>query len=1317
MCASAPAHALQAIPVEAGKDRIDITALGDHYEGRGDRLQIETAAGADGVSGRMEVKALAAGTNPNWVVFAIHNPTDRAVERWLTAERYQLIGSGFVLPDLDQPRLSSVTPSVGYVPERVPNDRTDIFKISIGPGQTITYVAEISSERFPLLTMWEPIALEKKLRDRSLFNGILIGITALLAIFLTAIFAANHKAIFPTAALIAWSVLAYLCVDFGFWQKIFQLDAGDNAFYRAAAEAAIAASLAMFLYTFLRLGRWDSIFKFLLLLWLAGQLAIVGGSVLDPKLASTLARGSFLFIAGLGTLSIFYQSLRGDDRALSLVPSWLLFLVWLFAAALAVSGRLNGDIVASSLVSGLVLILLLIGFTVTQFAFRSFEPLYGGSQNDMQSRSMAIDAAGAAIFEWHSRRDEIKTGQPIEELLGLKPGQLSARVEDWTKHLHSSDREKFRLALWSLQQKNSGALQMDLRLRHADGSYRWFELRGQTLPQTDQRSLRCLGLLRDITHVRRAHERLVQDAVHDALTGLPNRELFLDRLGSAMLRAQQEQTAKPTVIVIDIDRFKGVNEQMGVIVGDSLLLTLARRLSRHLGAQDTLARVGGDQFAVMILSEQDPREIAGLAERIRRSLRSPIKIAGKDVVLTGSIGIAELSGGQASAAAMMTEAETAMYRAKRGGSDRMELFRPEMREEADAHRLSPEDLKRAIDRKAIVLHYEPIVRLANDELIGFEALFGLEVPKIGTLSAADLIAVAEGGGLLTELVSHLLDRVMRETARWQKELPRTGEPLFALMNLTSRQLFRQDIVQEIRLVLGRETAAKGSLRLAIDERLVLENPERATEVLDWLTGAGAILVLDNFGAGYSSINHLSRLKFEYFRIFSGHIAQAHVDAEGAGVVKSMVGLAQSLGKRAMASGVDQGEDASFLRSIGCEAGQGYFYDEPRNDRDVTDLLRTIRKTERRGEPLGWGLAKKLFGQGDTAADTPAKAAKAAIPPVEPPRRDGKTARPKPQGEGQRPNGNGAPRPQNGVALKPLSGGSPPNGARPNGANGEGNAAAHAGRRLPPVRRLPLPNGGAPEPVARAAVAETEQVPEVKSGGALWPDRSEFVADAAPANWLITERAPQAFAPVASVLADAMPVEMVASGMEPVDSGVLIETLSQPMVPPLAAAAANSPPENSSLAEAAADQPFVPAVTPLAAAEPPNQTEPPAAGSREALTALIASAMSSASFAEPPLEAADPEIAERAPPVEPPAGLATFRRRSPDADAPLEIMPESSPAETPPAEPAPLSLFRRIAQVHGTARPLPSAHSQDEKSRAELDASLAASKPEGGTSAG
>jgi len=976
---AAPAFALKPIVVSPDQDRIEITTLGDAYEGRGDSLMVETAAAVDGTSGRISVKAATPGTNPNWMVFALTNPTDKPIERWLTADRYTVSGSGIVWPDLDARRIESVTPSIGFVPQRIRSDRADIFSVTLEPGQTITYVAELSSERFARIFLWKPLEYEVKVRDRQLFNGIMLGLAALTAIFLTAIFAANHKLIFPAAALVSWCVLAYLCVDFGFFHKLFNMKPEDNAVYRAAAEASMAASLVMFLHAFLRLGLSHGLVRMLSLVWILAQLSLVAVAAIDPRLAATFARFSFAGIGGVGALLTLYLAIRGQDRALHLVPTWILFLTWIFLAGVTLTGRLGGDAFVSALVAGLVMVVLLIGFTVTQFAFRALEPLSGLSTGDNQLRSIAVDGAGSAVWEWSSRRDEIKTGSIIEEALGLNPGELNVKVEEFLQHVHPSDRERFHLMLWSVQERAGGKIRADFRMRHADNSYRWFELEAASVQTSERRNVRCVGLMREVTDSRMAQERLMHDAVHCSLTGLPNRELLNDRLNVAMLRAKADPKVRPTVFFIDVDKFKAINTSLGLVVGDSILLTVARRLQRHIGPFDTLARIGGDRFAVLFVDEQEPRELAALAERVRRSLRSPIKIASQEIVLTSSLGIAIYDGDEEASGGLLKEAEIAMYRAKRSGPDRIEIFRPEMRADHEARDTVAGQLSRALEQGRIKVLYQPIVSLATVELAGFEATVRWEHPKHGLVKLAQMLDIGDEPELMQKIGSFVLARAVQDATQWQKELPRPEDHLFIGVNVLSRASLRPELVQEVRHLLARSTLAKGSLRLEIAEQILMENPEHAVELLGQLRGAGADIVLDQFGTCFSSLVYVQRMPCDVIKMDQAVVrAAGHGEERGAQLVRAIVAMTHELGLKAVGDGIETPEDATFLRAIGCELGQGFFYGAPMSDREVLDFLRIIRKSERKLQTHGLFKAKQRSAKKRKLAEAEAEAAKVEV---------------------------------------------------------------------------------------------------------------------------------------------------------------------------------------------------------------------------------------------------------------------------------------------------------------------------------------------------
>jgi EAL domain-containing protein (putative c-di-GMP-specific phosphodiesterase class I) len=338
-----------------------------------------------------------------------------------------------------------------------------------------------------------------------------------------------------------------------------------------------------------------------------------------------------------------------------------------------------------------------------------------------------------------------------------------------------------------------------------------------------------------------------------------------------------------------------------------------------------------------------------LAERVRRSLRAPMKIARRDVVLTGSIGIAVYDGVQAQPTDLLREAETAMYRAKRSGADRIELYKPEMRGERSEREVIENDLKHAIEKRQIRVLYQPIMRLGDEQLAGFAAQVRWMNPKLGTLNAGEFMPIAEEAGMISEISTYCLERAVRQVARWHRTLPRHEDPLFVTVNISSRSLFKQELVQDIKLVIGRESVPKGCLRLEIPESLIMENPEQAIEILDWLKGLGAGISLNEFGAGYSSLAYLHRLAVDAIKIDRSLISHGSDNKSGAVVLRAAMAMSRELGKDVVAVGMDREEDVAYVRALGCDYAQGLYFGEAMTEREVMGVLNTLSKTSRRDE--------------------------------------------------------------------------------------------------------------------------------------------------------------------------------------------------------------------------------------------------------------------------------------------------------------------------------------------------------------------------------
>lgn len=932
-----PAYAVDAVSVAVDVNAIDLVRTVEFYRNRGDQLSVSTAPGTDGIVRRIEVRAREARSTPNWAVFALANETDEQIDRLLVAPHFRASGAGLYRPDLGGSRIEAITPSQGFRPDRQDSTQADIFLITLDPRSTVTFVAELRDARLPQLYLWEPDAYKETVNSFTLYQGIVIGIAGLTALFLTILFLVKGTTMLPAAAGLAWAVLAYLCIDFGFWHRVFDIAISNDRIYRACGEVVISATLLIFLFAYLNLGRWHVRFLWAAILWLLGLAVLLGLSFYDPPLAATIARGSTAGTALFGLLLIAWLSIvRRYDRAILLAPCWILLALWIAAAGATAAGALNNDVVAVALDGGLVLIVLLVGFTVMQHAFAGDAPTASSiSQGDR--RALALIGAGDVVWDWDVSRDRIYTSPECEQSLGLERGSLLGPPIRWLDYLHPSDRDRFRAVLDAILELRRGRIHEDFRLRDNEGRYRWFHLRARPVVGSDGEVIRCVGTLIDVTDMRIAQERLLHDAVHDNLTGLPNRELFLDRVSAALSRAQSEDHILPTIFVIDVDRFKQVNDAVGLTAGDSMLMTIARRLSRLLQPQDTLARLGGDQFGLILLSENQAERIALFAEGIRKAIRQPLTFSDREIFITASIGMAVYDGLYRAKEDILNDAELAVYHAKKAGADRVEAFKPSMRAGGGERLMIESELRRAVERGELRVFYQPVVRLVDQSIAGFEALVRWEHPRRGRIGPAEFIAIAEETGVIVELGLAVLQQGARQLAVWQRDYP-SLYPLTLAVNVSSRQLLRQDLVNDVRAVLDATGIEPKTLKLEVTESLVMENPEYSAQVLNQLKELGVGLSLDDFGIGYSSLSYLQRFPFDTLKI-----DRAFVHADGSGrrpaILRSIVALAHDLEMDLVAEGAETLSDGLELRQLGCVYAQGYAFGQPMSAEHATLYLR------------------------------------------------------------------------------------------------------------------------------------------------------------------------------------------------------------------------------------------------------------------------------------------------------------------------------------------------------------------------------------------
>ncbi len=535
--------------------------------------------------------------------------------------------------------------------------------------------------------------------------------------------------------------------------------------------------------------------------------------------------------------------------------------------------------------------------------------------------ALAAQGANDGLWDWDLEHNELYLSPRWKEMLGYGEAELSSSPHEWFERVYPDDLPKLQEALGAHTCSGSH-FENEHRMRHGDGTYRWMLSRGIALCAPDGRATRIAGSQTDITERKRAEDRLLHDAFHDALTGLANRALFLDRLGLSLARAKRHQGFQFAVLYLDLDRFKLINDSLGHLRGDEALVAIARNLETCVRPGDTVARLGGDEFAVLLDDLRSEIDAEGLTRRIEERLAAPVQVDGQEVYINASIGIAFGTAGYERPEELLRDADAAMYRAKALGRNRHEVFNETLHLEAlDRLRLET-DLRRAIQEGSFGLHYQPIVSLADGRVTGFEALVRWRHPAWGLVPPSQFIQVAEETGLILPIGRWVLSEACQQTQRWQREHP-SDPPLTINVNLSRRQLLQADLVEQIRRTLETTGLPPETLQLEITESAILENPEKAVELLRHLKSLDIELCVDDFGTGYSSLSSLQEFPVSVLKIDRSFIRGMGPEGKRDEIVRAVVGLAHSLHMRVVAEGVETEGQLERVRAMGCDYGQGY----------------------------------------------------------------------------------------------------------------------------------------------------------------------------------------------------------------------------------------------------------------------------------------------------------------------------------------------------------------------------------------------------------
>ncbi len=554
-----------------------------------------------------------------------------------------------------------------------------------------------------------------------------------------------------------------------------------------------------------------------------------------------------------------------------------------------------------------------------------------------ERHALAIQGANDGLWDWDARADRLYFSPRWKAMIGYTEADIGDAPGEWLGRVHPDDRAGLTQALESHMSGATQHFESEHRIQHRDGSYRWMLARGIAVRDQTGRATRVVGSQTDVTDRREAQQRLQHDALHDALTGLPNRVLFLDRLEQAIRRAQRRQPpACAAVLFLDLDRFKLVNDSLGHHVGDRLLIAVARRLESELRPGDTVARLGGDEFTILLDDVCDAREATLIAERVQHTLQEPFHLDSRELVVAASIGIA-LADPDTAPADVMRDADVAMYRAKADGKGRHAVFDARMHERV-MRRLDLEtELRRAIEAQQIDVFYQPIVQAATGRLVGFEALARWAGPDGTFVEPADFVPIAEETGLIVPLGRRVLETACRQLAEW-RELP-GGGGLTVGVNVSHRQLAEPTFALDLKEVLLATGLDPRALRLEVREHDLSREPEPTRRTLAHvLETLGVRWQIDDFGTGASSLHLLHRFPGDAVKIFGPLVSGMGHDGGSFEIVKAIVELAHNLGLEVIAEGVETAGQLEHLRVLGCEFAQGFHLSAPLKAPDARALL-------------------------------------------------------------------------------------------------------------------------------------------------------------------------------------------------------------------------------------------------------------------------------------------------------------------------------------------------------------------------------------------
>ncbi len=550
---------------------------------------------------------------------------------------------------------------------------------------------------------------------------------------------------------------------------------------------------------------------------------------------------------------------------------------------------------------------------------------------------LAVRGANDGLWDWNLKTDKIYFSPRWKAMLGYEEGEIGDSPEEWFGRVHPEDLGRLKVEIGVHLEGHNQHFENEHRMRHKDGSYRWVVSRALAVVDAQGKALRIAGSQTDITMRKLAEQRLLHDAFHDELTGLPNRALFMERLERAAVRAVRRDNYLFAVLFLDLDRFKVINDSLGHMIGDQLLVGIARRLESCLRPEDTVTRLGGDEFVILFDDLKGISDATQLAERIQQELGRPFQLGGHEVFTTASIGIALSETGYQRPEDLLRDADTVMYRAKALGKARHEVFHTGLHARAVERLQLETDLRRAVERQELLVHYQPIVSRESGAIAAVEALVRWQHPQRGLVPPANFISVAEETGIILSIGDWVLRTACAQNKAWHD----AGHPhLRVAVNLSARQFKQPSLVDAISRALEDTGLDPRFLDLELTENIVLGNAQATIETMQQLCAMGIRISIDDFGTGYSSLRYLRRFPISTLKIDRSFVRDIDVDPDGAAIATAVINLGHSLRLNVVAEGVETTEQLEFLCAGGCNQIQGYVFSRPLPPEQIAGLLKS-----------------------------------------------------------------------------------------------------------------------------------------------------------------------------------------------------------------------------------------------------------------------------------------------------------------------------------------------------------------------------------------